>query len=205
MDAKINELGFLKNKDLHLTHFDRAGCAHYHTRPMPPGLPDLVDCVLLAGEAAVLERSYALHELQRLKDLLADSQGEAFGHLSFVKLPTGQPGARVMVRATPSLVCQRCMQDFAFALTSVSDVEFAPDDAVAPGSTGEFFRMQNGLVSLRELVEEELLLALPIAPACQTPMTCGKAPSCVSGESTGDEAGVMRRPFSALQDLLKKT
>jgi len=33
--------------------------------------------------------------------------------------------------------------------------------------------VRNGLVSLRELAEEELLLALPIAPACSTPLTCG--------------------------------
>jgi uncharacterized metal-binding protein YceD (DUF177 family) len=56
---------------------------------------------------------------------------------------------------------------------------------------------------LRDLAEEELLLALPIAPKCATPLTCGKAP----GPSTGarpDEAGETRRPFGALQDLLKK-
>jgi uncharacterized metal-binding protein YceD (DUF177 family) len=55
--------------------------------------------------------------------------------------------------------------------------------------------MDEGSVSLRELAEEELLLALPVVVACSAPEACGQAP--VQQERT--------RPFSVLQDLLKKT
>jgi len=55
--------------------------------------------------------------------------------------------------------------------------------------------MEDGSVSLRELAEEELLLALPVIAACSTPEDCGRAPS-------PDER---QRPFAVLQDLLKKT
>jgi len=55
--------------------------------------------------------------------------------------------------------------------------------------------MDDGSVSLRELAEEELLLALPVIAACSTPEVCGRAPS-------PDEK---QRPFAVLQDLLKKT
>jgi uncharacterized metal-binding protein YceD (DUF177 family) len=55
--------------------------------------------------------------------------------------------------------------------------------------------MDEGLVSLRDLAEEELLLALPVIASCSTPEACGRAPS-------PDER---QRPFSVLQDLLKKT
>ena len=64
---------------------------------------------------------------------------------------------------------------------------------------------RNGRVSLRELAEEELLLALPIVPACNSPQSCGRAPSHAAGDETTGVTGDMRRPFSALQDLLKKT
>ena len=60
-------------------------------------------------------------------------------------------------------------------------------------------------VSLRELAEEELLLALPIAPSCNSPQSCGRAPSYATGDEATGVTGDMRRPFSALQDLLKKT
>jgi uncharacterized metal-binding protein YceD (DUF177 family) len=64
--------------------------------------------------------------------------------------------------------------------------------------------MNNGQVSLRELAEEELLLALPLVPACRSPSTCGKAPGDTSGAAPAGATGQMRRPFSALQDILKK-
>jgi uncharacterized metal-binding protein YceD (DUF177 family) len=49
------------------------------------------------------------------------------------------------------------------------------------------------------------LLALPIVPACNSPQSCGRAPSYATGDETAGVTGDMRRPFSALQDLLKKT
>jgi uncharacterized metal-binding protein YceD (DUF177 family) len=49
-----------------------------------------------------------------------------------------------------------------------------------------------------------LLLALPVAPACSTPLTCGNAPDLVIDASAPDGSEETRRPFSVLQDLLKK-
>ena len=137
---------------------------------MAAGLPDLVDCARLAEEAAVLERVYELGELSRLRDFLAEAQGVVHASFAFSKLASGRAGARVEVRATPTLVCQRCMQGFAFPVEGGSEVEFADDEAaVATDSERELFGTRGGLVSLRELAEEELLLALPVAPACSTP------------------------------------
>ncbi len=110
------------------------------------------------------------------------------------------------IEASPQLVCQRCMQGFGLGLTGASEIEFAAsEDAEDAETEREFFRMENGRVSLRELAEEELLLALPIAPACNSPQSCGRAPSYATGDEATGVTGDMRRPFSALQDLLKKT
>jgi len=169
-------------------------------------LPDLVDCSQLAATATVLERVYELGELSRVRDLLADPRGRVNARFAFAKLASGGPGAMVTVRASPLLICQRCMQDFALPVSGGSELEFAANDAVdAADSAREFFEMQNGQVSLRELAEEELLLALPIAPACSTPTTCGKAPHYATGVGSAGAADEIRRPFGALKDLLKKT
>jgi uncharacterized protein len=170
---------------------------------MAAGSPDLVDCARLAGEAAVLERTYELRDLPRLKELLAQPQGVVNASFAFSKLASGRAAAHVAVRAAPVLTCQRCMQGFAFPVEGGSDVEFA-DDAMdaAADSERELFSARGGLVSLRELAEEELLLALPIAPACSIPLTCGNAPDLAI--DAPEESEQMRRPFSALQDLLKK-
>jgi uncharacterized protein len=184
--------------------FDRGGDAPYYTRPMATGLPDLVDCERLAEDAAVLERVYELGSFARIADALADPRGHIRASFAFSKTPSGRAGARVTVSAEPQLVCQRCMQGFAFPVSGASEIEFAADDeASATDSEREPFRANGGLVSLKDLAEEELLLALPVAPACTTPESCGRAPA-FTAQSSEESAG-MRRPFSGLKDLLKKT
>jgi DUF177 domain-containing protein len=186
--------------------FDRGGDAPYYTRPMATGLPELVDCDRLAEDATVLERVYELGSFARIADALAEPRGVVRASFAFSKTPLGRPGARVAVSAEPQLVCQRCMQDFAFPVNGSSEIEFAADDeASAADSEREPFRADGGLVSLKDLAEEELLLALPVAPACSAPQACGRAPSRAAQSERSEESAGMRRPFSALKDLLKKT
>jgi len=173
---------------------------------MAAGLPDLVDVQRLAEGAAVLERVYGMSELPRVQDLLAEARGELRASFGFERAASGRAMARVEIHAEPQLVCQRCMQGFAFPVSAGSEVEFAGDEAAGAADTErEFFRMDTGLVSLRELAEEELLLALPIAAACSTPQSCGNAPSLATEAEGSAGSEEMRRPFSALQDLLKRT
>ena len=94
-------------------------------------------------------------------------------------------------------------EGFAFPVEGRSDVEFADDETAAFDTEHEVFATRGGLVSLRELAEEELLLALPIAPVCSTPLTCGNVPD-VADPVEPERSDEMRRTFSALQDLLKK-
>jgi uncharacterized protein len=163
---------------------------------MASGPSDRVDCARLAADAAVLERVYPLSELFRLKDLLADARGSVKARFAFSKLEAGRVGATVAVQATPRLLCQRCLQAFEMPVSGDSEIEFAMSEAEAPvESLREIYLMEQGSVSLRELAEEELLLALPAIASCSSPETCGRAPT----------PDVRQRPFAVLQDLLKKT
>src|SRR5271154_5925279 len=150
--------GDFKNNDLHRIDFDRAGNGPYYTRPMAPGLPDRVDCAHLADDAVVLERVYPLGEMPRLQDLLADPRGSVRARFAFVNLGAGRVGANVAVEATPQLVCQRCLQGSAFPAAGSSEIEFS-SGAGAADSARDVYATEDGLISLRELAEEELLLA----------------------------------------------
>jgi uncharacterized protein len=163
---------------------------------MPSGLSDRVDCARLAQDAAVLDRRYSLSELSRLQDLLADTDGSVRAHFAFTVLAGGRAGATVAVDAAAHLVCQRCMKGFEFAVDAESEIEFANSEAEASAdSPREIYLMEDGFVSLRELAEEELLLALPIVAACDDPQKCSGAPA-------QEERS---KPFAVLQELLKKT
>ncbi len=168
---------------------------------MAQGLPDRVDCARLAEDGAVLERVYPQGAMPRLCDVLADARGSVAASFAFAKLSTGRPGATVAVKANVLLTCQRCLQGFAFPVAAHSEVEFA--DSEETESQSEVYAASNGLVSLRELAEEELLLALPIVAKCSAPETCGRAP--IHAVAARDSSGDRSRPFAVLQDLLKKT
>lgn len=171
---------------------------------MAAGLPDLVDSARLAEEGAVLERVFDLGTLPRLKDVLAAPRGTLSARFEFSKSASGLPGVKVSIQASPQLVCQRCLQGFEFPVSAGSDVEFASDeDADASDDEHEVYRAEGGRVRLSELAEEELLLSLPIVPACSEPQVCGNAPASTGGAERPEES--KRRPFSGLQDLLKKT
>ena len=172
---------------------------------MADGLPDLVDCALLAEQGAAVERVYEFGGLGRVQDLLQTPRGTLRANFTFRKAPSGRPGAVVRVAGTPDLRCQRCMQGFERRTTGVSEVEFADGGDEQPSmAEHEVYATRGGLVSLRDLAEEELLLALPMAPACDSPRTCGRAAEA-TGAGNFAAAAEVRRPFSALQDLLKKT
>jgi uncharacterized protein len=168
---------------------------------MAPGLPDRVDCARLADDAAVLERVFALEDMPRLFDVLAERKGSVAARYQFERVDGSRAGARVFVEAAPQLVCQRCLKGFAFPVVVSSEIEFASSESAAPaGSLREIYVMTDGLVSLRELAEEELLLALPVIAACSSPQTCGRAPVL-----DADTADAPRQPFAGLQEMLKKT
>jgi uncharacterized protein len=172
---------------------------------MPAGLPDLVDCARLAEEGAQIERVYALRELPRVQDVLAEPEGSVRARFAFAKIGA-EPGASVSVQAVPRLICQRCMQGFAFPVEGSSEVEFAGEAQRPGGPEREVYQVRDGgLVSLRDLAEEELLLALPIAPACSVPESCGNAPAYEAAGAAREDEQAMRRPFAGLQSLLKKT
>jgi uncharacterized metal-binding protein YceD (DUF177 family) len=168
---------------------------------MAPALPDRVDSAHLADNSMVLERVYALREMLRLQDFLADARGSVRARFAFANLGGGRAGATVAVEATPLLVCQRCLQGVAFAAAGSSEIEFSsgPDEGPA-NSPREVYATQEGWLSLRELAEEELLLVLPVV-AMHTPQSCGQAQIVEAGGELQDRS----RPFAALQDLLKKT
>jgi len=169
-------------------------------------MTDLVDCMRLAAGSVVLERVYELSDLPRLRDRLAEPVGSVRASFAFSLLGAGRAGAEVRIAARPVLECQRCLRGFGCNLRGGSEIEFADDEESARTDTErEFVRSSAGMVSLRDLAEEELLLALPLAPACDIPRTCGNAPDDLRDGQTSDAPGETRRPFGGLKDLLKKT
>ena len=102
---------------------------------MAAGLPDLVDCARLAEDGAVLERVYELERVAALAGFAGGARGADYTRgLRFRRLPRAGRGRALRSARTPQLICQRCMQGFAFPVSGGSEIEFS-DDEEAAGST----------------------------------------------------------------------
>jgi uncharacterized protein len=113
-----------------------------------------------------LEGDIALVRLDRLHDLLAATDGAVHFKLTGFVNDSGAPGLRCEVQGTLKLSCQRCLEpmdhrlqiDTALLLTN--DEQALEDD---DPDTPECVPIQRDM-SVSALVEDEILLALPMAP-----------------------------------------
>jgi uncharacterized protein len=188
--------------------FDLAGGRTYDTRPMRDDRQrHTVDTLVTSGVRQ--EFSIPLAELPRLAESLADRAGAAAGVVSFERA-MGLAMADITLKAEPQLVCQRCMQPMPWPIDSRSRIALVTDLAAADRLPEgiESMIVENDRVSVRDLVEEELLLALPIVPKCEAGDACSRMKSVPTSvaETVRDEAAPpsVQTPFAQLGELLKR-
>lgn len=191
----------LKNKDLRSKFFDTPGAGHYHTAPMSrPGHP-LLDAESLAATGTVIEREYRVADFARLADRLARPEGKATARLALSRID-GIAAGELRVRATAELTCQRCLAPVRRTVESASRLAFVASDEAAVPADLEAVACDPRQVDLAALVEDELLLALPLIARHAEGEVCMQ-PQGAAMPAAADEATPMRRPFAALKDLLK--
>jgi uncharacterized protein len=188
-----------ENKDLRGAFFDTPDAGHYHTALMstPPDRP--LDALGLARGGAVIERSYPLAGFARLRDRLAEPTGSASVRAEFSEA-RGLPLAALRVDAEVVLSCQRCLGRLRRRLESESRLAFAPEETPDLPEDHEPVGGDPHRVDLAALVEDELLLSLPVIALHEPGETC----AVPAGAADAAPANEMRRPFAGLKDLLKQ-
>ncbi|MGE5386720.1 MAG: YceD family protein [Betaproteobacteria bacterium] len=150
-----------------------------------------------AKENGVLKGTLPVSDLGRLHDLLTEISGEVFFRLEGSLGGRGQPQLRLRVSGTLPLACQRCLGPVSFDLEVDSLLVLLPEGAELTQDELEDdsrdFLPVAGTVDVAALVEDEILLALPVAPRHEK---CG-----LPSEA---EAGDRINPFAALSKLKGK-
>lgn len=162
----------------------------------------IVDAFEFCRQAERREGVIAVANLPRLAEDCFDTSGEVRWSLQGGTHAHGYPQWQLQVNATVQLKCQRCLAPFAFEVASHSTLIIARDDEKADEMEVELDDDALDVIvgsrnfDVQELVEDEALLALPLAPKHQQ---CESAVSSDSDED-GDEneAG---SPFSGLRGL----
>lgn len=207
-----------RNKGLADVRFDYEGGGPYHTRPMSEDWSKLRDVDLLADGRVRLDFEIPLAELPRFRAHLSRAEGSVAGHVRFER-ERGLPVAVVAVACRAAVTCQRCLEPLELPVQSEGRVALVADDGEADRAPAELetIHAPGHRIALRDLVEEELLLALPIVPR-HAAAECGPERSAVgqSGGSAGSperssttagpstETNETHRPFERLNELLKR-
>ena len=144
--------------------FDRFEQKYYHARFMSARA--IIDSVEFARAGEVLDGSVPVGQLSRLADVLFDADGEMQFELKGGRDSRERFRLHLTVTRRIDLQCQRCLGKLAFPLSTRTNLLVLTEDA--GGDTGELEDLDGvpagAAIDVWSLVEDEVLLALPLAP-----------------------------------------
>lgn len=161
---------------------------------------ELLDVAALVAHGSELEFEFELESLGRIAPLLSDRRGAARGRFRFHG-EADSATADGHVKATLLMTCQRCMGEVAIAVDAECRLVFADSESAVMqvAADRELVTTQGGRISLAELVEDELLLALPLVAVHSEGTGCASQSS--TDAKTDSES--KQRPFAGLRELMK--
>jgi uncharacterized protein len=170
---------------------------------MSPPWSQPLDVDRLSRGEMQIDFEVPLAELPRLRSRIAGIGGSVRGTVRFGRRSRFAV-ADLSLAGTASLQCQRCMQPMDLDLDSTTHVALilAEADAAEVPEELEPVLAREGRISAAELVEEELLLALPIVALHAQLSECA-VPKAAPLLAQDAPEHVTQRPFAGLDELLR--
>jgi uncharacterized protein len=163
--------------------------------PFMPQPQPVIDGFEFARAGANLQGVWPIRDFPRLRDMLAAHDGEVAYQLEGVRDERGRPGLRVRMRGTLGLRCQRCLEALPFEVRSDETLVLAGTQAeidAEPADVHSPDRVVAGKeMPVRDLLEDELILALPYAPRHE---------GC---SARAADAAAKSSPFAGLRGLMR--
>ena len=147
------------------------------------------------------EGALPLSTMPRLRDSLVDTEGDARVEIDFDTDALRVPYIELRITAKLPLECQRSLQRFAYPVRIVQRLGLIRDEAdeeALPEGYEALLVGEDGLVRPAELVEDELILAVPVVPVA--PGTDVVEQDWAAPEEETQRAS----PFAALSQLKDK-
>lgn len=158
----------------------------------------VIDGLEFARTGSRLHGAWPVAGFSRLRDVLRTDEGALQYELLGVAQERGYPALRLRVGGALQLVCQRCLGALEFPLHIDVSLGLAATqaeiDAEPLAAEGPERIVASGEMPVRDLVEDEVLLAIPLAPRHER---CAvRDAGAASGESS---------PFAGLRGLVGGT
>lgn len=174
----------------------------YHSPVMNKlALPIKIDPLSYAKASRNIKGSLEVSSLPRLAEELASDKGEVKYDLNFKIDEEGYSVIEVQAQAGLHLVCQRCMGPFVYEVKLHSNLSPVADETKAKDLPERFEAWplsEEMTVSPKEIIEEELLLSLPLVPMHKE-AECPAATYVT--HSTSNETEATYKPFAVLKKL----
>ena len=125
-----------------------------------------IDPIRLAGQHQTLSGHIALQDFRRLGQVVVDASGQVEYSLDFTKDEQGQAVVNGRIGAKVMLECQRCGQAVEIALDLTPHLMVVRSDDQAKQVPRDYEPLLVGAapLTLVDVLEEEILLALPMVP-----------------------------------------
>ena len=165
--------------------------------PIPPH----VDPRKLADRGTTLQGEVLLADLERLCDPLSDNVGTVQAKFVFERDERRSVVIHSSIEVEVKMVCQRCLELVALPIRSECHYAVVKEGADTQSLPKGYDVLEVGEdpLDLMTLVEDELLLALPIVPA-HDPEDCQQPAGANEPEPSQDEVS-RSNPFSVLAQL----
>jgi uncharacterized protein len=129
-------------------------------------IPERIDHRKLASQAGLLEGTLPLGLFQRFAEMVSDRKGEVHLMLAFSKRDSGTTKVDGSALSTVEMVCQNCMEPFQLEVScDISTKVLTDESEMQKLEEMEDAIVEEGrIISVADLVEDHLILALPMIP-----------------------------------------
>jgi uncharacterized protein len=159
----------------------------------------------LSAKPLVFKGTFVPADLERLQNELADDRGELRYEVSASLDPQRRQMVSCIIEGFVFLICQNSLEAFRHEIAIHDRLVLVDDESRLPPveeeSDTEDYVVADGQLDIRDLVEDAVLLSLPMVP---------RKPGVEGGVKAGAAAGMddgpqaRQSPFSALASLKKK-
>ncbi len=158
----------------------------------------------LAKKGRFVAGSILTKDLRRVADLVGDA-GVLDAQLEFAIDELGLRVVSGTVKGAVDLVCQRCLETYAHTVSLAFTLGLVKTEAQIERLPDEYepLLVEGDVIYLQDIIEDEIILALPAAPL-HDEAVCSQKGVAVSVQKTPPQTVETRRPFENLSDLLGK-
>ena len=170
---------------------------------MSANLTEVLDAWRMVAARRGVEGRVPLAALTRLRDSLVDAEGEASFAIEFDQDALKVPFAELRIEAELPLLCQRTLQRFLMPVRieqRLGLIRSEAEEAALPPGYEPLLMPEDGMLRTADLVEDELILAVPVIPVM--PGTEAVEQDWLAPDAEPEPERV--NPFAALASLKKK-